>query len=189
MGTAPLLVPPASGSVTAVARHADHGFTKVLQDEIELVAGMGVRGDAHFGAAVKHRSRVARDSGQPNLRQVHLIHDELHDELRQRGFDVGPGQLGENVTTHGVDLLALPVGSVLRLGDALLALTGLRNPCRQLDEFQEGLMRALLDRANDGALVRKGGVMAVVVASGVARPGDVIDVALPPRPHRRLDIV
>jgi hypothetical protein len=180
---------PASGWVTAVARHPGHAFTKTLRDEIELVAGMGVRGDAHFGAAVKHRSRVAKDPSQANLRQVHLMHDELHDDLRRRGFDVGPGRLGENVTTHGVDLLALPVGSVLRIGDALLALTGLRNPCRQLDDLQDGLMRALLDRAPDGSWIRKGGVMAVVVASGVARPGDAIDVTLPPRPHRAMDVV
>jgi hypothetical protein len=189
MGAASLRVPPASGSVTAVARHLEHGFAKTVCDEIELVAGMGVRGDAHFGAAVKHRSRVAKDPSRPNLRQVHLIHDELHDDLRRRGFDVGPGDLGENVTTHGVDLLALPVGTILKIGEAILALTGLRNPCRQLDHVQDGLMRALLDRSEDGALVRKGGVMAVVVASGVARAGDAIGVALPPPPFRPMDVV
>ena len=181
--------PPASGSVTAVASHPSHAFTKVVRDEIELVAGLGVRGDAHFGATVKHRSRVAADPTQPNLRQVHLIHEELFDELRGRGFDVGPGRLGENVTTSGLALLDLPVGSVLRIGDATLALTGLRNPCRQLDDVQDGLLDALVEHAPDGRLVRKAGVMAVVVASGVARPGDRIDVALPPGPFRRLDRV
>jgi hypothetical protein len=189
MGASPVLVPPASGSVTAVALHPEHAFAKTVCDEIELVAGMGVRGDAHYGAAVKHRSRVAKDPSRPNLRQVHLIHGELYDELRERGFGVGPGQLGENVTTRGVDLLSLPVGSVLRIGSAILAVTGLRNPCRQLDDVQDGLMRALLERAPDGSLIRKGGVMAVVVASGAARPGDAIDVARPPPPFRPMDVV
>lgn len=180
---------PPTGTVTAVAVHAAHAFSKTPTDAIEVVAGMGVRGDAHFGATVRHRSRVAADPSQPNLRQVHLIHDELLAELRDRGFSVRPGDLGENVTTHGIDLLSLPVGTILAVGESLLAITGLRNPCSQIDAFQDGLLRAVLDRAPDGTLVRKSGVMAVVVASGVVRSGDRIEVSLPPGPHRPLDRV
>ena len=149
-----------------------------------------MEGDAHMGATVKHRSRVRRDPTEPNLRQVHLIHSELHDELRERGFHVAPGDMGENVTTRGVGLLALPTGTRLRLGEeAVVEVTGLRNPCSQLDGFQPGLMAAVLDRDEDGALVRKSGVMAVVVAGGVVRPGDAIAVELPAPPHRALERV
>jgi MOSC domain-containing protein YiiM len=151
---------------------------------------VGVEGDAHAGEKVRHRSRVAADPTQPNLRQVHLIHAELHDELRAAGFDVAAGQMGENVTTRGVDLLALPVGTLLRLGDqAVVELTGLRNPCRQLDGFRSGLMAAVLGRDEAGRLVRKAGVMAVVLAGGVVRPGDAVAVELPPQPHRPLEVV
>lgn len=176
--------------VTAVARSAGHTFSKAPQPAIRLVAGLGVEGDAHQGATVKHRSRVARDPAQPNLRQVHLIHAELHDELRAAGFTVGPGELGENVTTRGVDLLALPAGTRLRLGaDALVELTGLRNPCAQLDRFQQGLTAAVLDRDAEGRPVRKAGVMAVVVAGGEVRPGDAVGVELPEGERRRLEVV
>lgn len=179
-----------SGTVVATAFHTSHNFSKPVQNAIELTAGMGVVGDAHFGAAVRHRSRVAADPNQPNLRQVHLIHEELHEELRVKGFDVGPGVMGENVTTRDVNLLALPVGTVLRLGrEALVVLTGLRNPCKQLNEYQDGLMNAVLDRTPDGNLVRKAGVMAVVVRSGTVCPGDDIVVALPPEPHQALERV
>ncbi len=140
-----------------------------------------------MGATVKHRSRVARDPTQPKLRQVHLIHAELHDELNERGFRVVPGDLGENVTTRGLDLLALPTGTRLTLGDvACLEVTGLRNPCVQLDRFQPGLMEATLERGADGELIRKSGVMGVVVSGGEIRPGDEIAVDLPPEPHRPL---
>ncbi len=180
----------ALGTVVATAFHKSHSFSKPVQDAIELTAGMGVVGDAHFGATVRHRSRVAADPDQPNLRQVHLIHEELHDELRSKGFDVAPGVMGENVTTRGVNLLALPVGTVLRLGrEAVVVLTGLRNPCKQLNDYQDGLMNAVLDRTPDGNLVRKAGVMAVVVGSGTVRPGDDIAVALPPEPQQALERV
>ena len=149
-----------------------------------------MEGDAHLGAAVQHRSRVRADPTQPNLRQVHLIHSELHEELGERGFDVAPGQMGENVTTRGIDLLGLPTGALLRLGkQALIAVTGLRNPCNQLEGVQEGLMEAVLDRDADGNLVRKSGVMAVVLEGGEVRPGDTIAVELPPEPHRPLEKV
>ncbi|WP_209305471.1 MOSC domain-containing protein [Blastococcus sp. CT_GayMR20] len=157
---------------------------------IRLLAGLGVEGDAHAGRTVQHLSRVARDPTAPNLRQVHLIHAELHDELRARGFVVQPGDMGENVMTRGVDLLGLPTGARLRLGDdAVVEITGLRNPCVQLDRFQRGLMGAVLDRDADGKLIRKAGVMAVVLAGGDVRVGDAISLELPPRPHEPLDRV
>jgi MOSC domain-containing protein YiiM len=172
-----------AGVVESVHRNEVHALGKPACAEIRLLAGFGVEGDTHAGATVQHRSRVARDPTQPNLRQVHLIAAELHDELRGRGFAVGPGAMGENVTTRGVDLLALPVGTRLRLGaTAVVVLTGLRNPCRQLDGLQPGLMAAVLDRAVDGALVRRAGAMAVVLEGGVIRPGDPIRAAVPPGP-------
>lgn len=175
------------GSVAAVSRAAEHVFSKRAREVIRLLAGHGVEGDAHAGRTVQHRSRVARDPTAPNLRQVHLIPAEVHDELRARGFDVRPGDLGENVTTRGMDLLGLPTGARLRLGDeAVVEITGLRNPCVQLDNFQDGLMAAVLDRAADGTVVRKAGVMAVVLVGGDVRVDDVISVELPPPPHRPL---
>ncbi len=171
------------GSVVAVARDGEHHFGKVRQDAIWLVEGRGVEGDAHFGRTVQHRSRVRRDPTQPNLRQVHLIHAELFEELAGRGFSVEPAQLGENVTTRGLALLDLPTGARLRLGaDAVVEVTGLRNPCAQIDAFQDGLMKALLDRSPEGELIRKSGVMAVVLSGGAVRPGDAIAVELPEGP-------
>jgi MOSC domain-containing protein YiiM len=178
------------GVVSAVSRSADHTMSKPNLAAIRLVAGLGVEGDAHQGETVKHRSRVARDPSQPNLRQVHLIHGELHDELRVAGFEIEPGRMGENVTTRGVDLLGLPSGARLHLGEsAVVEITGLRNPCGQLNGVQPGLMAATLDRDADGTLIRKAGVMGVVLASGEVRPGDPIRVELPPEPHRRLEPV
>jgi MOSC domain-containing protein YiiM len=171
-------------TVLAVSRHATHAFSKSTQPTIRLLAGLGVEGDAHLGATVQHRSRVARDPSQPNLRQVHLIHAELLDELRDRGFDVAPGQLGENITTRGLDLLALPRGTRLHVGNsALIEITGLRNPCAQLDGFAPGLTAAVLDRDAEGNLIRKAGVMAIVLVDGEVRPGDPIRVELPSGPH------
>src|SRR3954447_25540472 len=176
--------------VTAVSRAPGHEFSKPTVDRIRLLKGLGVQGDAHLGETVQHRSRVARDPTQPNLRQVHLIHEELQDELRARDFDVAPGVMGENVTTRGLDLLALPAGTRLTLGpDAVIELTGLRNPCAQLDHYQQGLMAAVLDRDEEGTLVRKAGVMAIVVTSGDVRRGDPIAVEFPPPPHARLERV
>jgi MOSC domain-containing protein YiiM len=176
--------------VISVSLSGRHTFSKRRVDGITLLAGLGVEGDAHCGAAVKHRSRVAQDPSQPNLRQVHLLQAELFDELATRGFRVAPGDLGENITTRGIDLLALPAGTELRLGpSAIVRLTGLRNPCAQLDAFQPGLMAAVLDRASDGTLLRKSGVMGVVVDGGPVGPGDFLTVTLPPEPHRGLDRV
>ena len=173
--------------VAAVSRSAKHTLVKANQDSIRLLSGLGVDGDAHQGATVKHRSRVARDPTQPNLRQVHLIHAELHEELRATGFIVSAGQMGENITTQGVDLLGLPAGARLCLGGAaVVEVTGLRNPCAQLDRIQPGLMAATLGRDQHGNLVRKAGIMGVVIAGGEVRPGDQIRVELPPQPHRPL---
>jgi MOSC domain-containing protein YiiM len=178
------------GLVMAVSRSATHTFSKPNEDSIRLLAGLGVEGDAHLGETVKHRSRVAQDPTQPNLRQVHLIHAELHEELHAAGFTVMAGQMGENITTRGVDLLGLPVGARLHLGEtAVVKVTGLRNPCTQLDGLQPGLMVAVLDRDVQGNLIRKAGIMGIVVTGGEVRPGDAIHVELPPGPHRRLERV
>lgn len=171
----------------AVHRSSSHGFSKFAEDAIALVPGLGVAGDAHAGATVQHRSRVARDPTQPNLRQVHLLQSELFAELIARDFAVWPGDLGENITTLDVDLLALPTGTRLRLGnDAVVELTGLRNPCSQLDRFQRGLMNAVLGRDEHGELVRKAGVMAVVISGGEVRAGDAVAIELPVGPHVKL---
>ena len=176
-----------TAKVLAVARSPRHGFSKTSALAIRLVAGLGVEGDAHAGETVKHRSRVARDPSQPNLRQVHLIHAELFEELAGQGFRVGPGDIGENVTTRGLDLLALSEGTYLRLGpDAVVEVTGLRNPCLQLDRFSPGLMQACLGRDAEGRPVRKAGVMAVVLASGEVAPGDRIEAVPPPGAGRPL---
>lgn len=177
-------------SVAAVHRSDGHRFSKQPVPGVELVAGIGVVGDVHAGARVKHRSRVAADPTQPNLRQVHLIQRELFDQVAAQGFSVQPGDLGENITTTDIDLLGLPVGSMLRLGDdALVALTGLRNPCGQIEGFQTGLLGAVLERTEAGETIRRAGVMAVVVRGGMVQPGDAIAVALPPEPHHRLERV
>jgi MOSC domain-containing protein YiiM len=178
------------GSVVAVSSRIGHHFSKTASLSIRLLKGLGVAGDAHMGETVKHRSRVRKDPTQPNLRQVHLMHAELFCELRAKGFVVEPGDLGENVTTSGLDLLALPAGTRLHLGaDAVVEITGLRNPCIQIDQFQKGLMAATLDRDAEGNLVRKAGVMGVVISEGDVRPGDAIRVALPDMPHRPLQPV
>ena len=175
-----------SAHVVAVAARKAHGVGKTVRDMIELNSGLGVAGDAHHGERVKHRSRARYNPSLPNLRQVHLIPAELLEDLAEKGFVVGPGDMGENVTTRGIDLMALPLATRLRIGDAVLELTGLRNPCIQLDRFMPGLMTACLDRDADGALVRKAGVMAIVVASGEIRAGDGIAVNLPTQPHLAL---
>lgn len=179
-----------AGTIIAVSRSPGHTFSKPNEGSIRLLAGLGVEGDAHLGVTVKHRSRVAKDPTAPNLRQVHLIHAELHDELEASGFRLSPGVMGENVTTRGVDLLGLPTGTRLRLGaEAVVEITGLRNPCRQLNEFQPGLMAATLDRDADGNLIRKAGIMGIVLAGGEIKPGDAIKVELPPEPRRALEAV
>lgn len=176
--------------VVAVASDDAHRFSKVLREEIVLVEGWGVEGDAHAGATVKHRSRAAREPELPNLRQVHLLHAELFDEVADDSYVLTPGATGENVTTLGVDLLALPTGALLELGeDAVVEITGLRNPCRQIDGLGRGLMGRMVSRRPDGSVVRKAGVMAVVRRGGVVRAGDDVRVRLPDGEHRPLQPV
>ncbi len=178
------------GTVIAVSCSATHSFSKPPQSAIRLLAGLGVEGDAHMGETVKHRSRVARNPHEPNLRQVHLLHAELHEEMQAAGFSVSPGEMGENITTRGVDLLGLPTGTRLHLGSsAVVEVTGLRNPCAQLDGLQPGLMAATLEHDAEGNLVRKAGVMGIVLVGGEVRPGDTIRVEAPAAPHRRLEPV
>lgn len=177
-----------SARVVAVHRSDSHSFSKESVDAVELLAGLGVAGDAHAGARVKHRSRVKADPTQPNLRQVHLMHSELFDHLAESDFVVTPGDLGENVTTEGLDLLGLPVGTTLAVGpDALITFTGLRNPCGQLNGFADGLLKHLVYQDESGETVRLAGVMSVVVRSGTIRPGDSIAVSLPPEPHHPME--
>ncbi len=177
---------------SVVALHVSewHSFSKQNVGELELIAGVGVAGDAHAGPLVQHRSRVAADPTQPNLRQVHLIAGELFEALAAAGHQVSPGDLGENVTTEGVELHDLPVGSVIRLGEtALIAVTGLRNPCAQIESFQPGLLQQVSYRDGTGALVRRAGIMGVVVLGGVVLVGDRIEVQPPPGPARPLERV
>jgi MOSC domain-containing protein YiiM len=179
-----------NGVVTAVSRSATHTMSKPNRDCIRLLTGLGVEGDAHAGVTVKHRSRVARDPTQPNLRQVHLIHAELLDTLRTAGFVLAAGQMGENITTRDIDLLGLPAGTRLRLGDtAVVKVTGLRNPCSQLDRIQPGLMAATLGRDEQNNIVRKAGIMGIVLADGDVRPGDPIHVEIPAVLRRKLEPV
>lgn len=181
--------PPAEPQVVAVARRDGHHFSKQTVDSIRLVAGCGVEGDGHAGTTVQHRSRVRRDPRQPNLRQVHLLHAELLDELRGQGYQVGAGELGENITTRGLDLLRLPRGTVLHIASAAIEVTGLRNPCYQIDQFKRGVLSAVTGRAEDGSIVRKAGIMGIVTGAGRVSPGDLVRVALPPRPHVPLEPV
>lgn len=177
----------AKATVLAVCRSDEHSFSKKPCDQIRLIEGLGIENDTHAGVTVQHLSRLKREAHMPNLRQVHLIHAELFDELGAKGFVVKPGDIGENVTTEGVDLLGLPRGTRLHLGaEAVVEITGLRNPCRQLDDFQKGLMAAVLEKDTAGNLIRKAGVMGVVIAGGAVKPGDTITVELPAGPHQAL---
>jgi MOSC domain-containing protein YiiM len=176
-----------SGVVVAVGCSGTHSMSKPARESIKLLTNLGVEGDTHLGKTVKHRSRVARNPNEPNRRQVHLIHAELHEELRASGFVLAPGEMGENITTSGIDLLGLPRGTRLHLGDAaIIEVTGLRNPCHQLDKLRPGLMAATLDRDAEGNLIRKAGVMAIVIEGGIVRSGDRIAVELPAAPHQPL---
>lgn len=178
---------PEAGSVEAVALSPRHRFSKTPAMMIRLIEGIGVEGDAHAGEKVQHRSRARFNPSLPNLRQVHLIQSELFDELNAAGFSIRPGDMGENIATRGVDLLGLPTGTVLRIGEeAEVQVTGLRNPCIQMDRFQDGLMAATLDRDQNGELIRKAGVMGVVLSGGLVTPGDVVTAILPSPPHKPL---
>jgi len=178
------------GKVLTVSASGDHHFSKEVQTQIRLLKGLGVEGDAHAGATVKHRSRVKRDPTQPNLRQIHIVHRELFDELLDLGYELFPSAIGENILTEGLPLIELPTGTHLRIGEsAIVEITGSRNPCWQLDEFQSGLMKAVLDWDADGRLIRKSGVMGIILEGGEVRQGDDIEVVLPPEPHQLLEPV
>jgi len=178
------------GKVVAVCASPTHTISKPLQKNIKLLKGLGIEGDAHAGETVKHRSRVAQDPSQPNLRQVHLIHLELHDQLNNQGFDIYPGLMGENITTQGIDLLSLPRNTRLMIGDsAMIKVTGLRNPCHQLDGIASGLMKAVLDKDEGGNLIRKAGIMGIVEKAGMIQEGDTIVAELPPEPFINLERV
>ncbi|MDQ0574017.1 MOSC domain-containing protein [Agromyces albus] len=188
--TSPIKLSTAGATVIGVARDDAHRFSKPLREEIQLIAGFGIDGDAHAGPTVQHPSRVKREPSAPNLRQVHLIHAELLDELAIDGYEVTPGALGENVTTRGVDLLGLPRGTRVRLGpEAEIEITGLRNPCKQIDQLGDGLMKRLVSRGDDDEVVRLAGVMAIVLSGGAVRPGDPITVTLPDGEHEALQPV
>lgn len=179
-----------NGRVIAVARDDAHQFSKTIVDEIQIAVGKGVDGDAHSGATVKHRSRVAADPGQPNLRQVHLIQSELFSEVSEQGFVVRPADLGENITTVGIDLMRLPKGTILRIGSSVeLEVTGLRNPCKQIDDFQKGLLSAVVMRGKNGELIRKSGIMTVVNAGGLVKANDIISPVYPQKPYLPLERV
>lgn len=179
-----------NGIVKSVSKSETHTFSKMSFNSITLIKGLGVKGDAHMGATVKHRSRVAKDPSQPNLRQVHLIHSELFDELEKKGFSVKDGQMGENITTAGIDLLSLPKDTFLFIGaTSKIKITGLRNPCKQIDSIKEGLMKAVLDEDDQGNLIRKAGIMGIVIEGGEINTGDKIIIELPPKPHIKLERV
>jgi len=184
------MVGRAAFSVASVHKNGAHTFSKFSCDAVYLVRGKGVQGDAHAGETVKHRSRVKVDPTQPNLRQVHLLHREIFDELSAQGFTIEPGALGENLTTSGIDLLDLPLGAVLKIGaEAVVEITGLRNPCKQLDSFQDGLMAALRPLDASGEVVLQAGVMGIVIHGGEVKSGDAIDVSLPAQPYAQLECV
>ncbi len=179
-----------TGHVIALHRSAVHNFSKQPEKSLNLLQGLGIEGDAHMGATVKHRSRVAADPTQPNLRQVHLLHAEMIDEICGKGFDIQPGDVGENITTHGIDLLNLPRHTRLYIGlSVILSVKGLRNPCAQLDHFQAGLTQAFLGKSAVGTLIRKAGIMTIVLEGGVIHQGDEIRVELPSLPHLMLERV
>ncbi len=179
-----------TGIITALHLSPTHTMRKYPQETLTLLKGLGVEGDAHNGETVKHRSRVAQDPTQPNLRQVHLIHFELHKTLKDNGFFVESGQMGENITTEGIDILALPKGTILHIGHtAAVEITGLRNPCYQLNGIQDGLMQAVLGRDDAGNLIRKAGIMGIVLESGLIKVGDTINVELPEKPYVALERV
>ncbi|MEU2133877.1 MOSC domain-containing protein [Streptomyces sp. NPDC018352] len=180
-----------AGRITAVSRNAVYSFSKPNHASITLLAGLGVEGDVHAGETIRHQFRMTYEPDLPNLRQVHLMHEELFEELALKGFEVSAGQLGENITTRGVDLLGLPTGSLLWLGaDAAVEVTGLRNPCSKINDFQTGLLGEMfaLDPLSD-EFTFKCGVMAVVRQTGTIRPDDPVVVELPAHPHRALERV
>jgi hypothetical protein len=187
MSTMNTLMDFTGATVLSVSKSGTHSFSKYSTENIHLLEGLGVEGDAHCGKNVQHLSRIAKDPRRPNLRQVHLIHAELLDELADSGFNISPGMLGENITTRNIPLLRLPTGTRLRFTESVvIEITGLRNPCNQIDTFMPGLLAAVVNRDSKGELVRKCGVMATVISGGLVSPGNPITVELPPQPHTPL---
>ena len=178
-----------NGTVVAVSRSPTHGFAKAPCAAITLLEGLGVEGDAHAGRTVQHLYRVKLDAAAPNLAQVHFLHAELFDEVARDGYALAPGQLGENVLTRGIDLIGLPTGTLFRIGEAVVEISGIRDPCKKIEAAGHGLTKRLFAKDERGRLVRKAGIMGVVRTGGVIAPGDAIAVTLPPEPHRRLQVV
>ena len=173
-------------TVIAVASDKKHNIVKPIRESITLIAEWGIEGDAHAGKTVQHRYDKRRNPDAPNLRQVHLMHAELLDRLAELGMTVQPGQMGENITTRGIDLLNLPRGTQLKIGEALIEITGLRNPCKYLNQIAPGLMKACVAKHDDGALFPQSGVMGIIRSGGDIRAGDTIQIVTPPEPHDRL---
>ncbi len=179
-----------SGSVIAVCSRDAHLFSKENREEIELIKNFGINGDAHAGMYVKHRSRVKKNPKQLNLRQVHLIPIELLNEMKQHRYDLHPGDLGENITTSGIDLINLPLNSQINIGEeVVLEVKGLRDPCKQIEAFKEGLLKKMITKDADGNLIRKTGIMTIVLGGGIVKPNDKIEVVLPKKPYHKLEVV
>ena len=179
-----------NGKVHSLSISPQHTFSKVLTNQVEVIKGIGIKGDAHAGITVKHRSRVAKDPNQPNLRQIHLIHLELLKDLVQKGYTVQPGDLGENITTEGISLLDLPKDSILTFGETVkVQITGLRNPCHQIDKFQKGLLKEVVGRNEAGEIIRMAGIMGIVLEGGKISVNDEIQITYPPNPHQKLERV
>ncbi len=174
----------------SVSLSEDHNFSKKTCSRITLLKGLGVEGDAHCGAKVQHRSRVAKNPDQPNLRQIHLLQSEILDELKGLGFSVQPGEMGENITTAGIDLISLPTNARIKIGNsAVIEIKGLRNPCSQINDFKKGLMNQFLAKDQTGNAVYKAGVMGIVLEGGEIARGDKISVSMPDGPHIKLQLV
>jgi MOSC domain-containing protein YiiM len=179
-----VIEPTIEGKVVAVCAAPKHRFSKTPCLSIALVAGLGVEGDAHFGSLVRHRYLARRNPRAPNIRQVHLIPVELFDELQAVGYDVAPGDLGENIVTAGLDLESLPLDTELRICSAAVRLTGLRTPCVLIDRFSAGLKTRLV--ADGPGPPFRAGVMGVVTVGGVVLPGDRIRTVFPAAPRLEL---
>jgi MOSC domain len=174
------------GTVVAVAADRGHRFSKPTRDRIVLLEGHGVEGDAHAGPFVRHRYLARRRPRVPNLRQVHLIPSELFRSLSEAGFEVAAGDLGENITTTGLDLERMPLGTLIEFGlMAMIELTGLRTPCVLIDRFQAGLKRQVLSSDETGPPF-KCGVLGVVRSGGPVAAGDAARARLPSSRFRTL---
>ena len=176
-------------TVIAVASDSAHNVIKPVRESISLIAGLGIEGDAHAGKTIQHRYDKARNPDAPNLRQVHLMHAELFDQMAELGMTVTPGQMGENITTRNIDILGVPRGTHLKIGEAIIEITGLRNPCKHLNKVAVGLMEACIERYDDGALFPQSGVMGIVIAGGEIKVGDDIQIITPDKPYSRLEPV